>query len=330
MTVIAGRPTLLSRTWSGHLSVFLILLCVGVAGFTLYHDELAFMSRVFATALLVLSLDLVVGYCGVATLGQAALYGGPAYVAGALAVNAGLDDPIAMLAVGGLAGAVAGLVSGMLIGRFRGLPQLVLSIALGQLVEAFANKAVWLTGGTDGLSGITPRPVFGLVPFDIYGTTCYVLSFCVLALAFFGLRAFVNSPFGLICRCIRDDELRVRMMGIQVYPRLVATYVVSGLVAGLGGALTAIDAGVVSLESVGFERSAEALVMLVVGGAGHLWGALIGCLVFQLAEHYLDAGNPFQWMMIVGALLIAVVMFFPGGIWKSALILAGRFDRRPA
>lgn len=294
------------------------ILALGAAGYFLFPDDLAFLTRLIGIAFLVLSLDLVTGYCGVATLGHAAQFGVGAYAAGIACVR-GVTDPVALLAVGLVAGTVMGLISGALITRFRGLPQLVLSIAIGQLVAGLANKLSWLTGGSDGLSGIEPGKVFGVFGFDMYSRTAFLFSLGVLVITFVVLQRFVRSPFGLMCRGIKDDDLRARMIGVSIYPRLVVMYGVAGAVAGIGGALTAISTGVVGLDSVSFERSAEVLVMLVLGGAGHPWGALAGTVIFMIFEHIVAAANPFHWMTLVGLLLILIVVFAPRGLIEPVL-----------
>lgn len=303
------------------------IIVLGAIGYFLYPDDLAFLTRLIGIAFLVLSLDLVTGYCGVATLGHAAQFGVGAYAAGIACVR-GITDPIALLAIGVFAGTVMGLISGALITRFRGLPQLVLSIAVGQLVAALANKLSWLTGGSDGLSGITPGKVFGIFNFDMYSRTAFLFSLGVLVIVFVLLQRFVRSPFGLMCRGIKDDDLRAKMIGVSIYPRLVVMYGVAGAVAGIGGALTAISTGVVGLDSVSFERSAEVLVMLVLGGTGHLWGALAGAIIFMIFEHIVAAANPFHWMTLVGLLLILIVVFAPRGLIEPVLSLASRFKRK--
>ncbi|MDB5656696.1 MAG: branched-chain amino acid transporter permease [Tardiphaga sp.] len=301
----------------------LAIVVLGAVGYFLFPDDLAFLTRLIGISFLVLSLDLVTGYCGIATLGHAAQFGVAAYAVGIACVR-GVTDPIALLVVGILAGAAMGLISGALIARFRGLPQLVLSIAVGQLVAALANKLQWLTGGSDGLSGIAPGRVLGLYNFDMYSRTAYLFSLAILVIVFVALSRFVRSPFGLMCRAIKDDDLRAKMIGVAVYPRLVIMYGVSGGVAGIGGALTAMSTGVVGLDSVSFERSAEVLVMLVLGGAGHLWGALAGAVLFQIFEHIVSAANPFHWMTLVGLLLILIVVFAPKGLIEPVLLLAAR------
>ncbi len=302
-----------------------LIVGTGAAGFFLFPTDLAFLTRVATAALLVLSLDLVVGYCGIATLGHAALFGAGAYAAGIAAARGGITEPLTLLAIGTLGGGLAGLLSGLVILRAAGLPQLVLSIAVVQLAGALANTLSGWTGGSDGLSGITPGPVFGRFEFDLYGHTGYWLGVACVALVYGLLRLVVRSPFGLLCRGIREDETRVRAMGARIKPTLVAMYGISGLVAGLGGGLSAVTTGVVGLDSISFERSATALVMLVFGGAGSLSGALIGTLAFQTFEHIVSAANPFHWLTLVGLLLIAVVLFLPGGLQRlvSALPVFG-------
>ena len=317
--VITASTPVSRLRFARELAVFLAIAALGAAGYVLFPEDLAFLTRLISIALLVLSLDLVTGYCGVATLGHAALFGVGAYAAGN-ANLAGVADPLALLAIGLAVGVLAGLLSGALVTRFRALPQLVLSIALGQLVAALSNKLSVVTGGSDGLSGIAPGPALGLFAFDMYSRTAYVLAVAVLAVVFVLLVRFVRSPFGLLCRGIRDDELRARMIGAEIYPRLVTMYGVSGAVAGVGGALMAITTGVVGLDSVSFERSAETLVMLVLGGAGNLWGALAGAITFQVFEHIVSATNPFHWMILVGLLLIVIVLFVPRGLSYGATV----------
>jgi branched-chain amino acid transport system ATP-binding protein len=220
----------------------------GAVGFLAFPDDLAFLTRLIVAALFVLSLDLVVGYSGVATLGHAVLFGAGAYAAGVSCVQ-GLTDPMALLIVGACAGALMGVISGSLIVGFSGLPQLVLSIALVQLMNAVANKASWITGGSDGLSGITPAPVLGLFKFDLYGQTAYIFALLVLLATFAVLWKIVRSPFGLLCQGIKEDPIRVFSLGVEVRPALVRMYGISGAVAGLAGALAAITTGVVGLDS---------------------------------------------------------------------------------
>lgn len=301
-----------------------VIVAIAAIGYFAFPDNLALLTRMITIALLVLSLDLVTGYCGVATLGHAALFGSGAYAAGILSAHYGINDPLLMMLAGVAGGAVAGLLCGAIVLRAHGLPQLVLSIALINLFHEFANKASSWTGGSDGLSGIAPDPVFGLFEFDLYGHTAFFFGMALLLIVFVLLRVLVRSPFGLLCRAIKQDPLRIRAMGASPKAALIRMYAISGAVAGVGGALNAISTQVVGLDSLSFTQSAEALVMLVLGGTGSLFGALSGTVIFMLFEDYVSAANPFHWLTMVGALLIAVVLFAPKGLYGTAATFIGR------
>lgn len=317
-----GRvPGLWQRSARADMLAVLVIAAVAVVLFFLFPASLALLTRIVAIMLLVLSLDLVTGYGGVATLGHAALFGAGAYAAGIAAAKFGVTDPLLMLAIGAIAGAVAGAVSSLVILRGHGLSQLVLSIAVVQLAHEAANKLSPWTGGSDGLSGIAPSPLLGLFRFDLWGRTAFILAVSLLVAVFVVLRLVVRSPFGMLCRGIKQDPVRVRAMGAPVYFTLVKLYAIAGAVAGLGGALSAIATKVVGLDSLSFNLSAEALVMLVLGGTGKLFGAMVGTLVFVWFEDLVSAINPFHWLTIVGVLLVAVVLFAPRGLTGAAAAL---------
>ncbi|MBB6467776.1 branched-chain amino acid ABC transporter permease [Aminobacter carboxidus] len=315
------RPNWLVRDLVG----LAVILVVAAIGYFLFPNNLALLTRILGVALLVLSIDLVTGFCGIATLGHAALFGAGAYASGIAAVHFGITDPLLMVVVGAVGGAVAGVVSGAVILRGHGLAQLVLSIAVVHLFHEAANKASAYTGGSDGLSGITPDPVFGIFAFDLWGRTAYGFAVALVVITFIVLRLITRSPFGMLCRGIKEDPIRIRAMGASVQGTLLKMYVISGAVAGTGGALNAISTQVVGLDSLSFTLSAEALVMLVLGGTGSLYGALIGTVSFMWFEDFVSAANPFHWLTIVGALLIAVVLFAPRGLYGTGLSFVERF-----
>lgn len=328
-TETVATPTRPSRTIGRDLIGIGAIIAVAVIGYLLFPDNLALLTRIIAIALLVLSLDLVTGYCGVATLGHAALFGSGAYAAGIAAAHYGITDPLVMTLAGIFGGAIAGLICGVIILRAHGLPQLVLSISLIYLFHELANKASSWTGGSDGLSGISPDPLFGVYEFDLWGQTAYIFGVILLLAVFVLLRILVRSPFGMLCRGIKEDPLRIMAMGASPKIALIKMYVISGAVAGVGGALNAISTQVVGLDSLSFTQSAEALVMLVLGGTGSLYGALMGTVVFMLFEDYVSAANPFHWLTMVGVLLIAVVLFAPKGLYGSAAgFIARRLEKR--
>ncbi|MCJ8518676.1 branched-chain amino acid transport system permease protein [Pseudorhizobium tarimense] len=321
-TLAAGAPA--RRNITGSLIGIAAIIVIGIIGYYLFPNNLALLTRIIATALLVLSIDLVTGYCGVATLGHAALFGAGAYAAGIASAHYGISDPLLMTLVGALAGAVAGLVSGLIILRAHGLPQLVLSIAVIHLFHEAANKASSWTGGSDGLSGIAPTALLGLFEFDLWGRTAYIYGLALLLIVFVLLQLLVRSPFGMLARGVREDPLRISAMGASVQSVLLRMYVISGVVAGIGGALSAMSTQVVGLDSLSFTLSAESLVMLVLGGTGSLYGALVGTVSFMWFEDVVSAANPFHWLTMVGALLIAVVLFAPRGLYGTAAALVQR------
>ncbi len=308
-----ATPMTSGRTLGRDLLGLALIALVGLVGYWLFPDNLAFLTRLISVALLVLSLDLIVGYCGIASLGQGALYGAGAYAAGIACVH-GITDPVLLILIGAAAGAVMGILMGAIMLRAHGLPQLVLSIAIVQLLHEAANKASSITGGSDGLSGMSPAPLFGIFEFDLWGRSAYLFGLGLLLIVFAVLRFVTRSPFGMVCRGLKEDPLRISALGIYAFPVLLKMFVISGAVAGMGGALAAIATQVVGLDSVSFEISANALVMLVLGGIGHLYGALIGTVIFMALEHVVAAINPFHWMTLVGAVLIAIVLFAPRGL----------------
>ncbi len=303
------------------------VLAIGLAGMALFPDNLGLLTDIVGMAIFLLSLDLVLGYCGVATLGHAALYGAGAYAAGIASVS-GVGDPLVMLSLAVVAGMAMGLVSGVLIAKGRGLAQLVVSIAVSQLVLEAATKLDAYTGGSDGLTGILVDPLLGVFEFDLYGRTAFLLSLGVLFFVLLFLKQVVKSPFGLLCRGIKQDETRIAFMGENVYHALCKMYVISGGVAGLAGGLTAVSTSVVSLDSLSFERSANALVMLLFGGAGNLYGAILGAAAFIGAEHTLSRINPFHWLIAIGLMLIIVVTFLPKGLYSGIEKFVARLDGR--
>lgn len=289
------------------------LVVAAAAAFWLFPHDLGFMTRIIVIMILVLSLDLVLGYAGIATLGHAAMYGTGAYAAGLFAIHVA-PDPTLGLVAGALAGAAIAFVSGLLVLRAKGLTLLMLTIAVALILQEIANKARPITGGADGLTGISMAPVLGVFEFDFFGKTGYWYAFAVFLAVFLILRVLVRSPFGLCIRGIHESPARMRAIGTSVYWRLVAIYTIAGAIAGIAGALSAQITATVSIESFNFALSAEALIMLVLGGTGRLWGAIAGTIVFMVVHHEAAAVNPFNWLFIIGALVLGVVFFAPGGL----------------
>ncbi|MBT2321915.1 branched-chain amino acid ABC transporter permease [Variovorax paradoxus] len=291
-----------------------VLLVTGTVACALMPDQLGLMTRIFITALFVLSLDLVVGIAGLATLGHAALFGMGAYAAGIFALQVN-PDPLIGLAVGIAAGAGLAFLSGAFLLRYQGFTFLMLTVAVSQILLSLAQKARTWTGGDDGLSGFVMGPILGHFSFDLEGRVASFYALAVLVLLFYCARRMVDSPFGLAVRGIHENRARMAALGTPVFARLWVLYTVAGAIAGAAGALSAQTNAVVGMDSLSFALSAEALVMLILGGAGRLIGALVGAAVFTLLHHTAASINPYHWMFVVGALLMMVVLVSPAKAW---------------
>ena len=292
----------------------LVVLAIGVVAWLAMPDQLGLLTRFAISALLVLSLDLVVGIAGMATLGHAALFGIGAYAAGVFALRVH-PDPLIGLAVGVSAGAFLAVTSGAFLLRFQGFTFLMLTVAVAQITLSLAQKARNWTGADDGLTGFTMGPLLGRFAFDMQGRTAALYAIVVLAAGLYLARRVVDSPFGLAVRGIHENRARMAALGTPVFARLLAMYTAAGALAGAAGALSAQTNAIVGLDSLSFALSAEVLVMLILGGAGRLYGALVGALVFTLLHHTAASINPYHWLFIVGAVLMAVVMMPPQRAW---------------
>jgi branched-chain amino acid transport system permease protein len=262
-----------------------------------------------------LSLDLVLGYGGIDSLGHVAFFGMGAYGAGLFATHVS-SEPITGLLAAAAVGAITGLVTGPLVLRTRGLTLVMLTLAIATMLQELGNASVMkpITGGADGLFGFQIAPLFGIFEFDLYGHTAYWYALAVVAVVFFLCKVVVNSPFGLAIRGIRENPVRMRMLGVNVTARLVTLYCISGALAGIAGGLSAQVTKLVGLDSLGFLLSGNALVMLILGGTGSLYGAIIGATIFVVLSDRAAAIDPFNWLFAIGAVLILAVRFAPQGV----------------
>jgi len=295
------------------------------AAFFLLPEYLSLGARILIYILFALSLDLILGYAGIITLGHSAFFGLGAYVAGILGAKAGITDPFVQMAAAAAAAGALGVVTGAVILRTKALTLLMLTLAITSIVLEIANKATWLTGGADGLSGVQVAPILGQFKFDLFGKTAFL--YC-LAIVFFGwliARRLIYSPFGAMLTGIRENPARMHAVGAPVYRRLVGVYTISATMAGVAGALLAQTNQFVGLNVLGFEPSGELLVMLILGGVGRLYGAFIGPVVYLIAQDLLAKQFPEYWYFGIGLLLVVVVLFARGGIlgladqWLSLL-----------
>jgi len=281
--------------------------------FILTPTYLVLASQIAITAIFAVSLDLILGYAGLVSLGHAAYFGFAAYAAGLIS-KAGWGEPFSGLLMATLAAALLGYLTSFIIVRVRHLALIMITLGIGLLLYEAANSASWLTGGNDGLQGVSIWPLFGRYEFDLYGYTAYGYALAVLFLVVLGARRLINSPFGLSLRGIRENLQRMPAIGSPTRSRLRIIYTISAAMAGIAGALLAQTTQFVALDALSFQRSAELLVMLVLGGAGRLYGGILGAFIFMVARDQFADINPQYWYFGIGLLLVAVVMFLPNGI----------------
>lgn len=295
--------------------------------FILFPNYLSLASQIAIAALFALSLDLILGYAGIVSLGHAAFFGIGAYTAG-LVAKYGWGEPITGLFIAAAVAALAGYASSLIIARFRHLALIMITLGLGLLLAEAANSAHWLTGGSDGLQGVRMWRLFGVFKFDLYGTVAYSYALAVLFVVFLLARRLIHSPFGLSLRGIRENRVRMPAIGASTASHIRKIYTISAAIAGIAGALLAQSTETVSLEAIGFGRSADVLIMLVLGGAGRLYGGLVGAIIFMVARDQFSGMAPQYWYFWMGLLLIAVVIILPNGILGGAARLCDRW-RQP-
>jgi branched-chain amino acid transport system permease protein len=294
--------------WAEALPWLLALLV-----YALLPQYLPLGTQVLIMVLFALSLDLVLGYAGVVILGHAAFYGLGAYTAGLLAVN-GWKEPLSGLAAAAAMAALFGMVTGAVILRTTALALLMLGMAVALILAELANRLAGLTGGFDGLQGITIDPVLGRFEFDFFGQIPYLYSLTVLFLCWILVRQVVNAPFGRSLVGIRENPGRMEAIGTPVRRRKLIAFTLSAGLAGLAGGLSAQTNQFVAPSVFGFDLSGTVLVMLVLGGPGRLYGAFIGAPLYMIAQDLLAKGDPVYWSFWLGLILIGVVLFVRGGV----------------
>ena len=265
------------------------------------------INEVAIVALFAVSLDLVLGYTGIVSLGHAAFFGMGAYAA-ALFAKMVMPDPLVGLAFGIAVATVLGAVCSLTILRGTDLTRLMVTLGVALILMELANKLDWLTGGADGLQGVTMGPLLGRFEFDLYGRTAAWYSMTVLLVFFFLARRLVHSPFGATLKAIRDNRLRAMAVGIPVTARLSAVYTIAAALAGAAGALLAQTSGFASLDVFEFHRSADVMLILVVGGVGWLYGGVAGAIVFKLMQDWLSSITPQYWTFWIGLFLVVLVL----------------------
>ncbi len=289
------------KSWEW-LGVVVILACPWV-----FVSHAMLVNEIAITALFAVSLDLILGYGGIVSLGHAAFFGWGCYSAGLFAKH-WIPDPLVGLVFSSLSGVLLGLMFSLSILRGTDLTRIMVTLGVSLIGYELANRLSGLTGGADGLQGVVMGPVLGRFEFDLIGQVAACYSVAILVVVLVVLRRLVYSPFGIGLTAIRDNRLRAESVGLPVAKRLMAVYSLSAGVAALAGALLAQTTGFASLDVFSFERSADVLLMLVIGGAGWLYGGVVGAVVFKLIQQELSSITPQYWMFWIGLLLLILVL----------------------
>ncbi len=277
-----------------------------------------------AWALLAVAVDLLLGYVGLLSFGHAAFWGSSAYTAGLVAEKTGAPFPLAVVA-GVIVSAVIAVPIGYLAVRRTGIYFAMVTLAFAQMIYFLANQLDGLTGGDNGLQDV-PRTLPGVDLSDPY--YFYYWMAPLVALGLFSAWRIVHSPFGRVLVAIRDNPTRARSLGYPVHRYKIAAFVLSAGLAGLGGGLYAMSHQFVTLDTLRWTTSGQAVVLVVLGGIGTLWGAVVAAGLTLRLQDYLSLQHFAAPNLILGALFALVVLVFRRGIWGTASDLLRQ--RQPA
>jgi branched-chain amino acid transport system permease protein len=305
---------------------------LALAFYFAFPRYLGFGTELLITILFAISLDLALGYAGIITLGHAAFFGAGAYTVGMLAHHGIWNEPISSLIAAALVAGAIGLASGLVLLRTTGLTLLMLTLCTMALLEETANLGHDWTGGFDGLTSVIIPPLFGLFEFNpLIPKTQYLYVLGVLLICFVFVRTLVYSPFGQSLTGIRENTLRMHAVGAPVRTRLVVCYAISAAIAGIAGGIWAQANAYVNLSTLGLDRAATVLIILVLGGYGRLYGAFVGAVAYMVLAHFLSKIYPTAWQLGLGLLLVVIALFARGGILGIGETLLQRFKpQRPS
>lgn len=270
------------------------------------------MTKVLIFAVFAMSLDIVMGYTGLFSLGHAAFFGVGGYTAAILIKKCDILSFWIVAPSSILMASLFAALLGLIALRVSGIYFLLVTFALSMLLVSLASKWYWIRG-TDGMAGIL-RPDIGLPWFHWNTIKFYYFTFLFLVLCYFLMRCIVNSPFGYALRGIRTSESRMRAMGYNTWLYKYIAFIIGGLFAGTAGVLFAYQSGVIAPWHLGVTVSTLAILMCIIGGLGTLWGPVIGALVIILVEYFSSIYVPERWPLILGVVFVIAVMFLRGGI----------------
>ena len=307
------------QPWHGQLIRFAPYIVIGVILIILPlflspYVQGVLLTKVLIFAIFAMSLNLILGYTGLFSLGHAAFFGVGGYTTGILITRFGVDTFWLTAPLSILMATLFAAVYGLIALRVSGLYFLMVTFALAQLLFAVAWHWFHMTGGAFGLKGI-PLPNLGIPGFTFNDTSLYYFVLLFFIICYFLLHRIVNSPFGYALQGIREDEPRMRALGYNTWLYKYIAFIIAGLFAGVGGVLFAHWNMLISPRHLGVTTSALGLFYVIIGGAGTLFGPAIGAAVVIGIEYGASIYNPERWPLILGALFVITVMFLRGGIY---------------
>jgi branched-chain amino acid transport system permease protein len=302
---------------------FLVLLALLLLPFLMTDYPRALVSEIYIFAIFAMSLDLLLGFTGLMSLGHAAFFGLGAYAVAVLGAQFGINAWLGVAAGIAVAGCGAALI-GFFCVRTVGIPFLMLTLAFSQLVFSVALKWRDVTGGSDGIAVAEKPSFFG---FDLSNSlVMYFMALSFFVLAYWGLRRLLNAPLGHAFVGIRENEQRMVAIGYPTRAYKLISFTIAGAVAGLAGGLYAIFNGFISADAVYWTASGDILIMTMLGGAGTLIGPAVGAALVLLMKNVVSSYSE-HWLAIIGVTFICCVMFFPSGLWGALRTLQWRWVR---
>jgi branched-chain amino acid transport system permease protein len=308
MTPVAGEISSYLRRRARWSPLEIAFWVFAFATIWLFPSKHLILTETAILALFALSLDLILGYAGIISLGQAAFFGLAGYFSGLVAKYGLINEPVLALIAAGVVAAALGFVTSFLVLRGSDLTRLMVTLGVALMLGEIANRFSNITGGADGLQGVDIAPIFGLFHFDMFGHTGYIYSLIVLFVCFVIARRIVYSPFGLSLRALKGNALRASAIGMPVNRRLVAIYTISAGMAGIAGALLTQTTAFCSLDVLSLDRSADLLLVLIIGGTGYLYGGLIGAVIYKFLQDWIASLTPQYWQFWIGLVLVVIVL----------------------
>jgi branched-chain amino acid transport system permease protein len=304
-------------------AILLVILCLAPTFFSTYILGLLILTLIYG--IFAMSLNILTGCAGLPSLGHAMFFGISAYTVGILNVRISPSFGLELIA-GLLVAVVIGAGFGLLAVRSKGMSFVMITLSLSMVLWGLATNLAGLTGGTDGLPSIS-RPELSPIPLDLESTS----NFYYFVLGFFIISAFLmylimRSAFGYALLGIRESETRMSSLGYNVWRYKYICFMVAGVFAGLAGILFVYYNGMVNPGDLGIETSAKVLFMVILGGAGTLFGPLIGACAIVLLENFVSAYSE-RWPMILGAIYVFVVLLAPAGVYGPTRRFIRRFVR---